>query len=139
MSSSCLQLPVSRQDQEIKETSVLHIFFKYQVSFFDLYSCCSCYVFRQQYSLFFWGGGGVEGERMKCSTIFYCCTKTTQLHPQSFSVASQVASPFFWQLCCTVDVIFHILLATSMKFCQCQLVMKNHLWNLSQSEAAKYF
>lgn len=57
MLSSCLKLPVSRHVQEIKGTSVLQIFFKYQVSFIDLYSCTVLAMLLGSSSAFLWRRG----------------------------------------------------------------------------------
>ena len=57
MLSSCLKLPVSRHVQEIKGTSVLQMFFKYHVSFVDLYSCTVLAIFLDSSSALLWRQG----------------------------------------------------------------------------------
>ena len=59
-----------------------------------LSSCCSCYVFSQQFAYFFLGKG------VKCYVILHSL-------PQVFLVNSSI----IWQFCCTIDVIFHISLS----------------------------
>ena len=54
-------------------------------------------------------------KRVKCSAKLYCSKQR----------------PFFWHLCCTIDVIFRIQ-QTSSKFGQRQLVMKNQPRDLNQ-------
>ena len=46
----------------------------------ELYSCCFCYVFRQQFSYF-------SAKHVNCSAVFNFSTKTTQTRPQGFSDA----------------------------------------------------
>ena len=65
---------------------------------------------------------------------FVLITKTIQPRPQVFSVNCSV----FWQLCCTTDVISHMLRNFS-KFGRQYLVMLNCAWDFSQSETEKYF
>ena len=62
MLSSCLQLPVSWHVQEIKGTSEFcRFFFKYQVSFVDLYSCTVLAMFLGSSSAFLlWVGEGED-------------------------------------------------------------------------------
>ena len=119
---SRLYSPVSRQVQEIKGCLLL-IFFKQQMPPVELLSSCYCYDFRQQFGYFSFAKG------IKVSAILYCSTKSTQPCPR----VCRFAAHFFWHLCCTIDVIFHIS-QTSSKFVQRQLVTKNYPQDLSQSE-----
>ena len=63
----------------VKGCSVLQIFSKYLMLSFELYFCCSCSVFRQQFAYF-------QAKRVKGSSILYCTTKTRQPRPLGLSV-----------------------------------------------------
>ena len=64
----------------VKGCSVLQIFSaKQQMLSFELYFCCSCCVFRQQFAYF-------QAKRVKGSVILYCTTKTRQPRPLGLSV-----------------------------------------------------
>ena len=56
------------------------IFSKQQMSPFELHSCCSCHVFSYNFVQF------LLLKRVKCLPFFVFTTKTTQPHPQVFSV-----------------------------------------------------
>ena len=57
-------------------------------------SCCSCYVLSQKFAYFFLETSGMFRH-------FAFSTKTTQTHPQVFSVNSSI----IWQFSCTIYVI----------------------------------
>ena len=101
----CLHLPVSRQVHNIKECLILQIFSKQQVSSVDLYSCCSCYVFRHNFDFYFFE------KRVNCFAILSCPTKITQPRYAIFFIYR----PFFSHLCYTIDVIYQMS-HTSSKF-----------------------
>ena len=73
-------------------------------------------------------------ETGEMSLHFVLTTKTIQPRPQVFLVNYTG----FWQLCCRIDVIFHISLNSS-KFGQQRLVIMKYPWDFSQSETEKYF
>ena len=95
------------------------IFSKQQMSSVELSSCCLQPTIRLFLPL----------ER----NVPVLTTKTTQPRPKVISVNCS----FFWQLCCTIDVIFHIS-QNSSKFGRQQLVIMNYAWDISQSETEKY-
>ena len=121
---------VYREGQKIKGCPGLQIYSKQQMSSFELSSCYTCYVFRQQFAV----------KRVKCSSfLFYSLrqsltTKIIQTRPQVLSVNGSIIC----QLCCTIDLISSIW-QNSFKFGRQQLVMMNYGWDFSQSETAKYF
>ena len=73
-------------------------------------------------------------ETGEMSLHFVLTTKTIQPRPQVFLVNYTG----FWQLCCRIDVIFHISLNSS-KFGQQKLVIMKYPWDFSQSETEEYF
>ena len=73
-------------------------------------------------------------ETGEMSLHFVLTTKTIQPRPQVFLVNYTG----FWQLCCRIDVIFHISLNSS-KFGQQKLVIMKYPRDFSQSEKEKYF
>ena len=73
-------------------------------------------------------------ETGEMSLHFVLTTKTIQPRPQVFLVNYTG----FWQLCCRIDVIFHISLNSS-KFGQHELVIMKYPWDFRQSETEKYF
>ena len=66
----------------LSSPSILHvqIFSKWQMSPFELCSCCSCHVFSCNFAQF------LLLKRVKCPPFFVFTTKTTQPRPQIFSV-----------------------------------------------------
>lgn len=86
-----LYSPVSRQVQEIKGC------FKQQMQPLELLSFVIA-DFRQQLGYISFAKG------VKFPAILNISTKTMQ----PCSRACRFVSPFFWHLCCTIDVIFHI-------------------------------
>ena len=108
---------VYREGQKIKGCSGLQIYSKQQMSSFELSSCYTCYVFRQQFAV----------KRVKCSSFFFyslrqsLTTKIIQTRPQFFSVNGSIICQF----CCTIDVISSIS-QNSSKFGRQQLVIMNY-------------
>ena len=64
----------------VQGCSAPQIFSKQQMSPFELSSCCSCHVFSYNFAQF------LLLKRVKCLPFFVFTTKTTQPHPQVFSV-----------------------------------------------------
>ena len=122
--SSCISIVhVYREAQEIKGCSGLQIYSKQQTSSVELSSCCSCYVFRQQFTV----------KRVKCSAILYSLPNKLQLVRGILSYRSII-----YQFCCKIDVVSSIS-QNYFKFGQLeQLVMMNYAWDFNQSETEKY-
>ena len=64
----------------VQGCSAPQIFSKQQMSPFELSSCCSCHVFSYNFAQF------LLLKRVTCPPFFVFTTKTTQPHPQVFSV-----------------------------------------------------
>ena len=118
MLSSSSIVHVYRQVQEIKGCSVLQMFSK--LSRCHPSSCLLVVLLCIQ---------PIVRLFLPCVTSemfhhFCNTTKTTQPHPQVFSVNGSI----IWQFCCMVDIISsHI--TKFFQICQQQLVMMNHAWH----------
>ena len=110
-----------------KGCSGLQIFSKQQMSFFELFSCCSYYVFRQQFDV----------KRVKCSaTTYFAIIHFENNSNSSPGLLGQRFNNLHFHR--TFDVIGSIWQKFS-KFSQQQLVMMNYACDFSQSETEKYF